>query len=132
MLLGTRKDAAWPHFLNCEVALLPLPTVWNRNWTSKSYRFTDLSADNGLFMNVSHYQVIIFLSRREKKQGESQEMKRERNPPDSLRKSVNLTSCWFRRHFINFVQHFLWHILTYLGLLVNSAHVIHEVISFLM
>ena len=49
---------------------------------------------------------------------------RERNPPDSLRKKLNLVSSWVRRHFTNFVKWFFWKILNHLGLRVNSAHVV--------
>ena len=52
----------------------------------------------------------------------SKEMKRERNRPDSIVKSLNFTSWWVRRNFINHARRCFWKILNYLGLLVNSAY----------
>ena len=50
--------------------------------------------------------------------------------PDSLKKSLNFVSRWVKRNFTNCVKQSIWWILTWLGLLVNSAYVIHLVISF--
>lgn len=57
----------------------------------------------------------------------SKEMKRERKPPDSLKKLFSFMSYWVRIHFINFVKCCVQQILNYLGPLVNSANVIHQI-----
>lgn len=54
-----------------------------------------------------------------------------RNSPDSLKRTLNLVSCWVRTNYIDIVQHRLWRDLNYLGLLINSANVLHKVLSFL-
>lgn len=55
-------------------------------------------------------------------------MRRNRNSPDSLIKSFNSVSCWFKKNFNNIVKRCRWEILNYLVVLVNSANVIHWVI----
>ena len=52
----------------------------------------------------------------------SKEMKRERNSPDSLIKSLNFVGCWGRRNFLSFVEYRQWPIHSELGPLVNSAY----------
>lgn len=54
---------------------------------------------------------------------------RSRSAPDSFNKSWILVGCWVQRNFVNFMKQCLREILNYLSPLVNSAHVIHEVIS---
>lgn len=54
---------------------------------------------------------------------------RSRSAPDSFNKSWILVGCWVQRNFVNFMKQCLREILNNLSPLVNSAHVIHEVIS---
>ena len=49
--------------------------------------------------------------------------------PDSINKRGDFKSYWVKTNFINSVKLCLWFILHYLDLLVNSANVLHELLS---
>ena len=59
----------------------------------------------------SNYRVIY-----------SRGIKSEINSPDSILKSLNYVRCWDRKHFINVLKCWIWHVPNHSGLLVNSAH----------